>query len=73
MTSNLIKDSIELLKDLVSIESFSFNENKTAKRIEKWFQFHEIKYTRLKNNVFAKNININENLNLEFNCKLNEE
>ena len=55
MTSNIIKDSIELLKDLVSIESFSFNENKTAKRIEKWFQFHEIKYTRLKNNVFAKN------------------
>ena len=49
MTSNIIKESIELLKDLVSIESFSFNENKTAKRIEKWFQFHEIKYTRLKN------------------------
>ena len=55
MISNIIKDSVELLKDLVSIESFSFNENKTAKRIEKWFQFYEIKYTRVKNKVFAKN------------------
>ena len=51
----MIKESIELLKDLISIESYSFNENKTAERIEKWFQFYEIKYSRVKNNVFAKN------------------
>ena len=55
MVTNMITESIELLKDLISIESFSFNEFKTAERIEKWFQFYEIKYSRVKNNVFAKN------------------
>ena len=35
----------------------------------KFFYFIFFSFTAL-NNVFAKNININEDLNLEFNCKL---
>ena len=51
----IISESIELLKDLISIESFSFNEDKSAGRIEKWFFDHNISCKRIKNNVYSKN------------------
>ena len=35
--NELISNSIDLLKDLIEIESYSFNEDKTGNRIEKWF------------------------------------
>ena len=44
-----------------------FNENQYV--MIKLFYFIFFSFTAL-NNVFAKNININEDLNLEFNCKL---
>ena len=51
----IISESIELLKDLISIESFSFHEDKSASRIEKWFYDHNIPCKRVKNNVYSKN------------------
>ena len=51
----LTNTSIELLKDLISIESFSFNEHNTANRIEDWFKTQNILFKRVKNNVFAYN------------------
>ena len=54
---NLIQDSIELLKELISIESFSTQENKTADAIEKFFAKHNVKTFRKGNNVWAKNKN----------------
>ena len=51
----IISESIELLKDLISIESFSFHEDKSASRIEKWFYDHNIPCERIKNNVYTKN------------------
>ena len=53
--NELIRNSIDLLKDLIEIESFSFNESKTGNRIEKWFISNDIKFKRNKNNVFAFN------------------
>ena len=37
MIDVLITEAIDLLIDLIGIESFSKNENKTAERIESWF------------------------------------
>ncbi|MBI4944904.1 MAG: M20 family metallo-hydrolase [Bacteroidetes bacterium] len=45
----------ELLKELISIESFSTQENKTADAIETFFQKQGIKSFRKGNNVWAKN------------------
>ena len=45
----------KLLEKLISIKSFSFNEDKTANHIEKWFNENKIKTSRKKNNVFAFN------------------
>ena len=45
----------KLLEKLISIKSFSFNEDKTADHIEKWFNENKIKTSRKKNNVFAFN------------------
>ena len=38
MIDVLTKEAIALLTDLISIESFSRNENKTGDRIENWFK-----------------------------------
>ena len=53
--NELISNSIDLLKDLIEIESYSFNEDKTGNRIEKWFISKDIEFKRNKNNVFAFN------------------
>jgi acetylornithine deacetylase len=52
---NLTYSAIELLKELISIESFSTQENKTADAIEKFFQKQGVKTLRKGNNVWAKN------------------
>ena len=51
----LILNAIKLLQDLIAEESFSFNEEKTANIIEKWFKKYDIEFNRNKNNVYAKN------------------
>jgi len=55
MKKELTEKAIVLLKDLISIQSFSGEEDKTAKRIEKWFIENEIIFNRSKNNVWALN------------------
>jgi len=40
--NKLTNKAIQLLKDLIKIESYSFNENKTGNRIEKWLEDHNI-------------------------------
>lgn len=52
---NLTYSATELLKELISIESFSTQENKTADAIENFFQKQGIKSSRKGNNVWAKN------------------
>lgn len=51
----LTDKAIELLKQLISIQSFSGEEDETAKAIEVWFQSFDIPFERIHNNVFAKN------------------
>ncbi|MGB5666020.1 MAG: M20 family metallo-hydrolase [Maribacter sp.] len=51
----LTEKAISLLKELISIQSFSGEEYKTADVIETWFSTFEIPFQRIKNNVFAKN------------------
>ena len=51
----LITNAIELLKDLITIESFSFNEDKSADRIENWFKSYDIDFIRNNNNIYAFN------------------
>lgn len=46
-----------LLKKLISIKSFSFNEDKTADYIENWFAINGISSSRSVNNVYALNKN----------------
>jgi acetylornithine deacetylase len=51
----LTKKAIELLKELISIPSFSGEEHHTAEAIENWFKAFDIPFQRKNNNVFAKN------------------
>tara|TARA_R110000868_G_scaffold80081_9_gene227682 strand:+ start:900 stop:1964 length:1065 start_codon:yes stop_codon:yes gene_type:complete len=51
----LTEKAIELLKKLISIQSFSKEEDKTAEAIQDWFTFFDISFTRENNNVYAKN------------------
>ncbi|RKR15161.1 acetylornithine deacetylase [Maribacter vaceletii] len=51
----LTEKAISLLKELISIESFSKEEDKTADAIEAWFTSFSIPFTRENNNVYAKN------------------
>jgi acetylornithine deacetylase len=51
----LTEKAIELLKQLVSIQSFSSEEDKTADAIQNWFKYFSIPFERAQNNVFAKN------------------
>ena len=55
MKKELTERAIVLLKDLIGIQSFSGEEDKTANRIEKWFIENEIIFNRSKNNVWALN------------------
>ncbi len=47
--------AINLLKELISIQSFSGEEDKTADSIQHWFQEFDIPFERIHNNVFAIN------------------
>ncbi|QWX83189.1 M20 family metallo-hydrolase [Cellulophaga sp. HaHaR_3_176] len=51
----LTDKAIELLKQLISIQSFSSEEDKTAEAIQDWFTSFDIPFTRDNNNVYAKN------------------
>ncbi|MDC1081070.1 M20/M25/M40 family metallo-hydrolase [Flavobacteriaceae bacterium] len=55
MKKELTQEAIQLLKDLISIQSFSSEENETAARLEQWFADHEIPFFRANNNVYAFN------------------
>jgi Acetylornithine deacetylase/Succinyl-diaminopimelate desuccinylase and related deacylases len=55
MMNELTNNAIQLLQDLIKIESYSFNENKTGNRIEKWFKFRDIEFKRNQNNIYAFN------------------
>lgn len=54
-TEQLTKEAIALLKELISIESFSGQEDKTADAIEKFLAKHGVKTSRKGNNVWARN------------------
>jgi len=51
----LTNKALDLLKQLISIQSFSSEEDKTADAIEDWFKVFDIPFERIHNNVFAKN------------------
>lgn len=51
----LTKRAIALLQQLISIQSFSSEEDKTADAIEAWFTSFNIPFKREKNNVYAFN------------------
>ena len=51
----LSEKAIALLQELISIQSFSSEEDKTADTIEAWFKHFDIPFKREKNNVYAFN------------------
>ncbi|MCM4163790.1 MULTISPECIES: M20 family metallo-hydrolase [unclassified Arenibacter] len=51
----LTEKAIALLQELISIRSFSSEEDKTADAIEAWFKHFDIPFKREKNNVYAFN------------------
>lgn len=51
----LTEKAIELLKELISIPSFSKEEEGTAAALENWFKGLNIPFERIHNNIFAKN------------------
>ena len=51
----LTENAISLLKKLIETQSFSKEEEKTAKLIEGWFSENEIPFKRTKNNIWATN------------------
>lgn len=53
--TQLTKNAILLLKELIATPSFSSEENSTALLIEKWFTTYGMQYKREKNNVYAFN------------------
>ena len=55
MIEQLQSDSLELLKQLIAIQSFSKEEDKTADMIEQFLQQRNIKTHRKLNNIWAYN------------------
>lgn len=53
--NELTRKAIALLKDLISIQSFSSEEQQTALRLEQWFDEHNIPFKRQDNNIYAFN------------------
>lgn len=51
----LTQNAIILLQDLIRLQSFSGEEEQTAKRIENWFSDHKIIFHRKDNNLWATN------------------
>ena len=58
----ITQKAISLLQDLIQIESFSKSENKTADRIETWFNEYNIPFSRQHNNIWSTNKNFNSKL-----------
>ncbi|MDP5044977.1 MAG: M20/M25/M40 family metallo-hydrolase [Leeuwenhoekiella sp.] len=56
----LTQEALELLKNLISTQSFSSEEEGTAAFIENWFKAHEIPFRRQANNIWATNKNFEE-------------
>ena len=56
----LTQKAIDLLKELISIQSFSSEEDKTADAIENWFKSFDIPFKRHINNVYAVNKHFDE-------------
>ncbi|MDC6351194.1 M20 family metallo-hydrolase [Zeaxanthinibacter sp. PT1] len=54
-TLSLKETALDLLKELISIQSFSSEEDQTADAIERWFRLRRIPSKRVKNNVYAFN------------------
>ena len=52
---SLYLESIELLKKLISTQSFSFHEEKTAKLLENWLNRNLIPFKRHVNNIYCYN------------------
>ncbi len=57
----LTEKAIELLKELISIQSFSSEEDKTADAIGNWLKSFGIPFQRKINNIIAVNENFDEN------------
>ena len=57
----LTENAISLLKNLIETQSFSKEEENTAKLIEGWFNENEIPFKRTKNNIWATNKHFDEN------------
>ncbi|WP_339707046.1 M20 family metallo-hydrolase [uncultured Kriegella sp.] len=57
----LTEKAIDLLKSLISIQSFSSEEDKTADTIENWFKSFNIPFKRENNNIYAFNKYYDEN------------
>ncbi|TXD47128.1 M20 family metallo-hydrolase [Polaribacter sp. IC073] len=56
----LTENAISLLKNLIETQSFSQEEENTAKLIEGWFIENEIPFKRTKNNIWATNKHFDE-------------
>ncbi|MCM5662893.1 M20 family metallo-hydrolase [Galbibacter mesophilus] len=56
----LTQEAIELLKSLISTQSFSSEEDKTAALIEAWFKRYNIPFKRENNNIWAFNEDYSE-------------
>src|ERR1051326_6574262 len=54
-TAQLIYEATELLKELISIESFSTQEDRTADALQRFFEKQGIKTFRKGNNIWTKN------------------
>ena len=55
MKSLLKQQAVELLKQLISTQSYSTEEEGTALHIENWLDSHQIPYQRKQNNIYAFN------------------
>jgi len=56
----LTENAISLLKNLIETQSFSKEEENTAKLIEGWFNENEIPFKRTNNNIWATNKHFDE-------------
>lgn len=56
----LTNEAIALLKNLISTQSFSSEEEGTAAHIENWFKTNEIPFRRKANNIWATNKHFEE-------------
>ena len=52
---SLYQESVELLKELISTQSFSFQEENSAKLLENWLNKNSIPFKRHVNNIYCYN------------------